>query len=154
MCVRFHRATRTFQAVLDWLTQRRIKTFVSTCQRSSFLYTCACDSSSGAFISYPDPRFPFPPKTVLVNKWFSVSAKGDGQGRKINVINVDQDGKTRKCYTIQKQRKNFPWSLEDLEDYEVFWTSWQVQLIWLRENGNWISVVAVVFILVKILMKL
>lgn len=47
--------------------------------------------------------------------------KSDGKERKINVINVDQDGKTRKCYTTQNQFKNFPWSLEDLEGFEVFY---------------------------------
>ena len=50
-----------------------------------------------------------------------MSAFCDGRGRKINVINVDQDGKTRKCYTTQHEYRNFPWSLEDLEDYEVFY---------------------------------
>lgn len=113
----FHRVTWTFQAVQDWLTQPRIQTFVSACQRSSFLYAYTCDSSSGAFVSYP--RFPYQPRTV--NKWFSVPVKSDGKERKINVINVDQDGKTRKCYTTQNQCKNFPWSLEDLEGFEVFY---------------------------------
>lgn len=113
-----HGVFKLFQ--IDWLTQPRIdkiKTFASACQRSSFLQTYACNSCSGAFISYPDPRFQFQPKTV--NKWFSVSVKGDGKEMKINVINVDQDCKTRKCYTTQNQCKNFPWSLQDLEDYEV-----------------------------------
>lgn len=64
------------------------------------------------------PRFPYQPKTV--NKWFLVSAVGDGQGRKINVINVDRDGKTRECYTTQGEYRDFPRSLEDLENYEVF----------------------------------
>ena len=115
-----HRAKRILLEVIAWSTQLRIekiKTFASSCQRSFFFYACACDSSSGAFISYP--RFQHQPSTV--NKWFSVSAVGDGQGRKINVINVDQAGKTRKCYTTQHEYRNFPRSLEDLEDYEVFY---------------------------------
>lgn len=116
----YHRAKRILQAVIAWSTQLRIEkieTFASSCQRSFFFYACACDSSSGAFISYP--RFQHQPK--IVNKWFSVSAVGDGQGRKINVINVDQAGKTRKCYTTQHEYRNFPRSLEDLEDYQVFY---------------------------------
>ena len=116
----YHRAKRILQAVIAWSTQLRIEkieTFASSCQRSFFFYACACDSSSGAFISYP--RFPYQPKTV--NKWFSVPAVGDGRGRKINVINVDRDGKTGKCYTTQNEYRNFPRSLEDLEDYEVFY---------------------------------
>ena len=103
----YHRAKRILLAVIGWLTQlriKKIKTFASACHRSFFLYACACDSSSGAFISYP--RFPYQPKTV--NKWFSGSAVGEGQGRKINVINVDRDGMTRKCYTTQNEYSNFP----------------------------------------------
>ena len=115
-----HRSRRTLQAVIAWLTQpgiEKIETFASACPRSSLLYAYACDSSSGAFICYP--RFPYQPKTV--NKWFSVSAVGDGQGKKVHMINVDRDGQMRKCYTTQYEYRNFPWSLEDLEDYEVFY---------------------------------
>ena len=50
-----------------------------------------------------------------------MSTVGDGQRRKINVINVDRDGKMRKCYTTQDEYSNFPRTLEDLEDYEVFY---------------------------------
>ena len=57
-----------------------------------------------------------------------MSAVGDRQGRKINVINVDRDGKMRKCYTTQDEYRDFPRPLEDLEDYEVFYhgTSHQI----------------------------
>ena len=118
----YHRAKRTLQVVIAWI--EKIKTFAPACHRSFFLCACAYDSSSGAFISYP--RFPKEPKTV--NKWFSVSAVGDRQGRKINVINVDRDGKMRKCYTTQDEYRDFPRPLEDLEDYEVFYhgTSHQI----------------------------
>ena len=111
----YRRAKRTLQVVIAWI--EKIKTFASACHRSFFLSACAYDSSSGAFISYP--RFPKEPKTV--NKWLSVSAVGDGQRRKINVINVDRDGKMRKCYTTRDEYSNFPRSLEDLVDYEVFY---------------------------------
>ena len=95
-----HRLTRSLQAVVAWLSQPRIEKI-------------------DTFVSFSYPRFPYQPKTI--NKWFSVSAVGDGQGGKVYMINVDRDGQMRKSYTTQFEHRNFPWSLEDLEDFEVFY---------------------------------
>ena len=72
----------------------------------------------GASIFYKCSRFPYQENTI--NEWFTHSSDGVQREQDVNIINVDKDGKTRKCYTAQNQIDNcFPESLEDGE-FEIF----------------------------------
>ena len=68
-------------------------------------------------ILYKCGRFPYQPRRL--NEWFTVSSNAGVRRPLVNVINVNRDGKTEKCYTTQNRVNGFPISLEN-EDYEVF----------------------------------
>ena len=68
-------------------------------------------------IFYKCNRFPYQPSRI--NEWFTISSDPKVRRQPVNVINVNRDGKTRKCYTAQNRDDNFPLSLEN-EYYEVF----------------------------------
>jgi len=62
-------------------------------------------------------RFPYQPRNI--NEWFTITSAPRVRRQPVNVINVNRDGATQKCYTTQNRDENFPLSLET-EDYEVF----------------------------------
>ena len=77
------------------------------------LYVRCCTEN----IFYKCGRFQYQP--TKLNEWFTVSSDPRVRRQPVNVINVNRDGKTRKCYTAQNRAENFPLSLEN-EDFEVF----------------------------------
>ncbi len=54
-----------------------------------------------------------------VNEWFTLSTVGGQRDQAVNIINLDENGKARKCYTSQNQTVCFPDSLED-DEFEIF----------------------------------
>ena len=108
---------------LEWLRRLITETLATFAPPSQvgfplkwFLLHVRCCTEN---IFYKCNRFPYQPNRI--NEWFTISS--DPRVRKqphaVNVINVNRDGKTQKCYTAQNRDDNFPLSLEN-EDYEVF----------------------------------
>lgn len=62
---------------------------------------------------------PFPYKPASINEWFTISSKREMREQDVNVINLDQNGKERRCYTTQNRVRNFPESLSNNDD-EIF----------------------------------
>ena len=62
---------------------------------------------------------PFPYKPATINEWFTISSKRELREQDVNVINLDQNGKERRCYITQNRVRNFPESLSN-NDYEIF----------------------------------
>ncbi|KAL9959788.1 hypothetical protein ACROYT_G033144, partial [Oculina patagonica] len=71
-----------------------------------------------ASIFHKCSRFPYQEDTI--NEWFTLPTDDVQRDQALNIINVDKEGNTRKCYTSQNQTDNcFPESLED-DEFEIF----------------------------------
>lgn len=108
-----------FGTILGWLRQPKFG-IVSVAPSMSYLtfsfskYVLRFSAS----IFYKCRRFPYQEDTI--NEWFTLSTDGVQRDQAVNIINVDEDGKTRKCYTAQNEADNcFPESLED-DEFELF----------------------------------
>ena len=103
---------KSLLVTLGWLTQPMIEgllTLAAPIQLSSFLYLVRLNEA----IFFKCNRFPYEKKTI--NKWFTISSD-ELPKRVVNIINVDKNGKTDKCYTTQNG-DNF---LQSNGDFEVF----------------------------------
>ena len=106
---------------LEWLTQLTTETLamfglpspVGFPLKWFVLHVRCCIEN----IFYKYNRFPYQPKRL--NEWFTISSDTRVRRQPVNVINVNRDGETQKCYTAQNRDDNFPCSLEN-EYYEVF----------------------------------
>ena len=87
--------------------------FLLTTRPSSFNSNC---SWLTCFLGYS--RFPY--KEEIINTWFVQNFPSEDTGkRKVNVMNVDREGKRTKIYRTQGQADNFPNSLSD-DQFDVF----------------------------------
>lgn len=93
--------------------KENLMTLTAPIELSSFLFVLRCYGS----IFSECTRFPYQYKTI--NKWFTHSAD-DMPGRVVNIINVDNIGRKSKCYTTQNGVCNFPESLLNNDNYEIF----------------------------------
>ena len=108
-------------ATLEWLRQLTTETLATFGLPSQvgFLLTCLvrhvryCTEKLFSKCN----RFPYQPTNI--NEWFTINSDPKVRSQHVNIINVNRDGKTQKCYTTQNRDENFPSSLET-EDYEVF----------------------------------
>ncbi|KAJ7318872.1 hypothetical protein OS493_037283 [Desmophyllum pertusum] len=113
-------------SILGWLGQRSIENLIaSVAPPSEFIsylkfslskhVSYVLSYSAGIFTKYN--RFPY--QETSINEWFTHSAEGVPRDQAVNIINVDKDGQTRKCYKTQNQVDDFPEALEDFE-CEIF----------------------------------
>ena len=119
----YHEATNgLFGTILGWLRQPKLEIMSVAPSELCIPYLTYTFSkyvlrySSRLF--YKCCRFPYQENTI--NEWFALSIDGVQREQAVNIINVDKDGKTRKCYTAQNRVDNcFPESLED-DEFEIF----------------------------------
>ena len=102
-------AARSLLKTLEWLRQLTTETLV----KWLVLHVRCCTEN----IFYKCNRFPYQP--TKLNEWFTVSSDPRVRKQPVNVVNVNRDGKTQKCYSVQNRDENFPFSLKN-EYYEVF----------------------------------
>lgn len=113
-----------FSTILEWLGQPNFEISVfpapsELCLISHLTFTFSkyvLRYSASIFTNYS--RFPYQEETV--NQWFTVPTEDVQRDNEVNVMNVDKDGQTRKCFTAQNPTDGcFPESLDD-DDFEMF----------------------------------
>ena len=114
-----------FVSILRGLCQRNFESLIASVTPTSELisyltiYLARCllrFINASTFTKYN--RFPYNAETV--NNWFFVVADVQPATPVVKIMNVDNDGQERKCYTIERQAENgFSDSLQD-ERFELF----------------------------------
>ena len=99
----YRQAPQSHLSIIEWLIKL-----------SSCLTVLRCSGNLFSKCS----RFPYKKNTV--NEWFTLPVEdAELRGQPVNMINVDEDGKKRKCYATQNGVNKFPESLS-YDNYEVF----------------------------------
>ena len=99
----YRQAPQSHLSIIEWLIKLSSCLTVLRCSGNLFSKCC---------------RFPYQKNTV--NEWFTLPVE-DAELREqpVNMINVDKDGKERKCYATQNGVNDFLKSLSN-DNYEVF----------------------------------
>lgn len=115
---------RSLLAILGRQRQPRMETFMA-----AFAVLYQLSSYTESLFPSDVPRYienhfftcgRFPYQHTKINQWFTLSsADSELREQAVNIINVDRNGITRKCYTTQDRVRNFPESLLT-SDYEIF----------------------------------
>ncbi|KAJ7318875.1 hypothetical protein OS493_037286 [Desmophyllum pertusum] len=117
------RLANEHRRTMDGWDNRSLKTdcVCSTAQRTHlvsevFFSKYVLSYSASVFTKYS--RFPCQEDTI--NEWFTHSTDDVPRDQAVNIINIDKDGQTRKCYKTQNQVDGFPLPLKDDEEFEIF----------------------------------
>ena len=113
---------QSLSITLEWLRQLRTETLATFGLLSQVGFPLKClvlhvRYCTENIVFSECNRFPYQP--TKINEWFTTDSDPRVRSLRVNVINVNRDGKTQKCYTTQYRNENFPLSLET-EDHEVF----------------------------------
>jgi len=100
---------------LEWLRQLRTETLATIGLLSQVGFPLKClvlhvRYCTENIVLSKCNRFPYQPTNI--NEWFTINSDLKVRRQPVNIINVDRDGKTQKCYTTQHRDENFPLSLE------------------------------------------
>lgn len=113
-----------FSTIIDWLGQPNFKTSVFPAPSELCgLFSHLTFNFSKYVLRYSASIFTncsrFPYQEEIVNQWFTEFTEEVQRDEAVHIMNVDKDGQTKKCYTVQNSIDSFPVSLED-DDFEVF----------------------------------
>ena len=129
VCTSDYRQTvQLLLVLLGWQTQQTVVTFplpneVSSTVKSWTYKILRCLGNSFP-PSTPAYLYPYPHPHRKVNTWFTITPKDEKRRRvlnNVNVINANKSGITGKCYSTQNRVRNFPQSLSNGSDYELFY---------------------------------
>ena len=126
VCTSDYRQTvQSLLVLLGWQTQQTVVTFPLPNEVSSTVKSWTYKILRCLGNSFPTSTpYPYPYPHRKVNTWFSITPK-DEERRKVldnvNVINATKSGITGRCYSTQYGVRNFPQSLSNGSEYELFY---------------------------------
>ncbi|KAJ7331261.1 hypothetical protein OS493_020046 [Desmophyllum pertusum] len=110
-------------AILGWLGQPKFENLIASIAPPNELISYLRFSFSKYVLSYSASVFTkysrFPYQEDTINEWFTHSTDDVPRDQAVNIINIDKDGQTRKCYKTQNEADGFPQSLKD-DGFEIF----------------------------------